>query len=135
MKNKIQILLQVTGGGNILKNLNESDHQPAADFTPQLTGSHLQENLHILQHGQPGEESLLRERLNTRQGHESALSLSVHSTGITRHSKLLLKILLVNCSLILQGLTETLNHVATARRSHPSLSFGINLYVGFKQNY
>lgn len=55
----------------VLKNLNESDHQPAADVPPQLTGSHLQEHLHVLQHREPGEEPLLREGLNkhTHRGH------------------------------------------------------------------
>ncbi len=62
---------------NILKNLNECDHQPAADFTPQLAGSHLQENLHILEHRQPGEEPLLRERLDTQgRGRGRLLSAS-----------------------------------------------------------
>lgn len=49
----------------VLKNLNESDDQPAACFTPQLAGSHLQENLHVLQHREPGEDPLLGDGLNT----------------------------------------------------------------------
>ncbi len=68
---------------------------------------------------------------NTRQEHQSALSLSVYSTGTTWHSnwklllKILLFILLVNCSLILQGLTETLNYVATGSHIHPFLWWSI----------
>lgn len=50
----------------ILEYLNEHNHQPATNFTPQLTGTYLQKNLDILQHGEPGQEPLLGERLNTR---------------------------------------------------------------------
>lgn len=44
---------------HLLKNLNESDDQPAANFPAHLLGAHLQEHLHILQHREPGQDSLL----------------------------------------------------------------------------
>lgn len=37
----------------LLCNLNEDDHQPAPGFFPQLSGSHLSEDLHILQDRKP----------------------------------------------------------------------------------
>lgn len=43
----------------VLPDLNDSDHQPAAHFPPQLTGPHLQENLHVLQNRQPSQDPLL----------------------------------------------------------------------------
>lgn len=50
--------------GYLLEDLDESDDQPAAHLAPQLPSSHLQENLHILQHRQPVQQPLLGERLN-----------------------------------------------------------------------
>lgn len=52
----------------LLENLNERDHQPAADFTPQLTGAHFHENLHVLQHREPGQQPLLGDGLETSTG-------------------------------------------------------------------
>lgn len=52
----------------ILKDLNERDHQPAANFTPQLAGAHFHKNLHVLQHREPGEQPLLGEGLDTSTG-------------------------------------------------------------------
>lgn len=43
----------------VLKYLNESDHHPAANIAPQLAGSHLQKNFHVLQHREPCQEPLL----------------------------------------------------------------------------
>lgn len=53
---------------SILKNLNECDHQPAADFTPQLTGAYFHKNLHVLQHRKPGQKPLLGDGLNRAAG-------------------------------------------------------------------
>lgn len=61
----------------LLENLNESDDQPAARLPPQLPGSHLQENLHVLQDWQPGEESLLGQRLD-RQQQEGKVQKKLH---------------------------------------------------------
>lgn len=49
---------------SILKNLNECDHQPAADFTPQLACAYFHKNLHVLQHRKPGQQPLLGDGLN-----------------------------------------------------------------------
>lgn len=67
--------------GKLLKDLDETDHQPAADVPPQLAGSYLQENLHILQHREPGQESLLRDRLSRTQ-HQSARSAYSSATTL-----------------------------------------------------
>lgn len=53
---------------SILKNLNECDHQPAADFTPQLAGAYFHKNLHVLQHRKPGQQPLLGDGLNRTAG-------------------------------------------------------------------
>lgn len=47
----------------LLDDLNESNHEPPSHFSPEFTGSHLQENLHVLQHRQPGLEPLLGQTL------------------------------------------------------------------------
>lgn len=53
---------------SILKNLNECDHQPAADFTPQLARAYFHKNLHVLQNRKPGQQPLLGDGLNRTAG-------------------------------------------------------------------
>lgn len=60
---------------SILKNLNECDHQPAADFTPQLAGAYFHKNLHVLQHRKPGQQPLLGNGLKRTAGIMLSLSL------------------------------------------------------------
>lgn len=62
----------------VLKDLNERDGQPAADFAPQLTGAHFHKHLQVLEHGEPGEQPLLGDALETSTGSGVTLIQHLH---------------------------------------------------------